>query len=496
MRKPFFFLISACAVASAQVTLEGEAVRAATGGPLAAVRVIAQCGDGQLRGATDAAGHFRFTGIPAAGCSLLLEGPGLLPRRQPVTIGPQDTAVTLRIPMRPQAVISGKVLDENGWPMAQVLVTAAEYGTTTGTRQLEAVRRVQTDDLGAYRLTRLPPGRYYLRVRPPAGDYLAAWYPGAAGFADARAIDLAEGEEASGMNLHLAPGPGAEVRGRITSPEGMRPFLQVWWEDLGMSSMVSPAPVAPDGSFTLRHLAPGRYLLEASARSIVDNSVLPVSATEDIEVGSDNIEGITLQMAVRELEGTISSGGAVLPDNVSVILFRTGSNAHFSAKVRPDGSFVIAGVSPGRYTADASADRAVAESVRFGGQEILGRSFDVDGTAAPLRVRFREWDRFVSLRGTITDASQAAVAGARVIFVHAGAEYPVGAIKPFAETDQNGAIEGPELPPGTYRVYVIRDPLETGQLMDSAVFLRRQEQWIPPLQVSAGGNPPLRVIVP
>src|ERR1017187_9258301 len=172
MRRQLLVFLLFSAAALAEVTIEGDAARKTTGEPLPGVRVAAQCGQ-TFWAATDAAGHFRFTGLPAASCGLSLDGPGLLPRMQRVTINAQDTHITLRVAMTPQAAIAGKVVDENGWPVARPFVTAAQYRTDNGVRQLQRVRTVQANDLGAYRIGKLPPGRYYIRVRPLGGVPIA-----------------------------------------------------------------------------------------------------------------------------------------------------------------------------------------------------------------------------------------------------------------------------------------------------------------------------------
>src|ERR1017187_5515818 len=102
MRKQLLVFLLFSAAAAAQVTLEGEVVRKSTGEPIPGVRVAAMC-DQAFWTATDATGHFRFTGLPAATCNLSLDGLGLLPRNQLVTIKPQDTNTTVRVAMTPQA---------------------------------------------------------------------------------------------------------------------------------------------------------------------------------------------------------------------------------------------------------------------------------------------------------------------------------------------------------------------------------------------------------
>ncbi len=198
MRGILFASLLFSATAAAQVSLEGDVVRKSTGEPIAGVRVAAPCGQVQWT-ATDANGHFQCAVPPdlAPGSfALSFAGPGLLPRKQLVSVPTGDSLISIRVPMTPQAAMVGRVVDENGWPL-RAIVTAAQYITENGERRLESARLVRTDDLGQYRIGKLPPGRYYLRIRPlggtPWNDYLPVWYPSAAAETAAHAIDLQAG---------------------------------------------------------------------------------------------------------------------------------------------------------------------------------------------------------------------------------------------------------------------------------------------------------------
>jgi hypothetical protein len=52
------------------------------------------------------------------------------------------------------------------------------------------------------------------------------------------------------------------------------------------------------------------------------------------------------------------------------------------------------------------------------------------------------------------------------------------------------------VPGGVYRVYVVEDPAEIEQAMGDPDFLKLQEQAFPPVTVSAGENPPLKLVLP
>ncbi|MGD0868951.1 MAG: carboxypeptidase regulatory-like domain-containing protein [Bryobacteraceae bacterium] len=509
MRRQLLSLLLLSTASLAQVAMEGDVVLKTTGAPLPGVRVAASCPELHWT-ATDVAGHFSFPVVQASlpFCTLSLDGPRLLPRHQWVAIHPQDSHISVRVEMRPQAAIAGKVTDENGWPVAGATLTAAQYRTANGIRELQPVASARADDRGEYRFGKLVPGRYYVQVRPPGdvpgGDYL----PTAA--EDARAIDLKEGEEATGADIHLARGGGVAVSGRVVLPDGFQPVqasLRVYWENL-VTTMGGPLfPIAPDGTFIARHLVPGTYVLTAAIGEPPNHAAAPrYLAVRTIKVSRDNIDGITLNMVetpIRELRGTVVFEGRGRPDPLHINLSRQLSQFSARSQVEPDGSFVIPGLWPGRYRLSAIAMGGQVTSIRFGDQEINrilcgGGSqcgeFDFDGTPAPLRVTVA---KTVRISGTVSDAGAHPVARAGLIFVPSGGVY-----EPFpgnllqAQTDENGAFTTIPLLPGVYRVFVIEDPADAEQTMADPDFLKSQEKTFPPLTVVAGENAPLKLALP
>src|SRR5271157_714787 len=509
MGRQLLALLLFSAASSAQVTVGGDVVLGITGQPLPGVRVLANCRPEPRLAATDPAGHFQFLGLPA-GCVLALDGPGLLQRNAMIPPHPQGPNVSVRVAMRPQAVITGKVLDENGWAV-KAIITLAQYATAGRLRQLRPVTWVQTDDLGAYRFGKLALGRYYVHIRPqgdlPGGDYLPTWY-GSAAAEEATPIDLREGQEAGGIDVHLARGGGVEMSGRVTMPDGFQPtqaHLTLAWETLGSTNGGAPIPVGRDGSFIVRHVAPGKYILTATTTDFVDGAVLPqYLAARTVVVSRENVGGIALNVVpppVRDLPGTVVFEGGDLAHLVISMQARMPlSRFSARAKVNPDGRFVIPGAWPGPCRLQVSAPDGQVTSVRYGGQEVLNSvlgpfaEFDFDGTPLPLRVTVTKTAR---IPGTVTDAAGQPIVGAALVFVPVGAVYEPGPhTRAQGQTREGGAFTAMWLLPGSYRVYVVEDAQDVRQSMADPGFLRSQEKAFPPVQVVAGDNPPLNLAVP
>jgi len=52
------------------------------------------------------------------------------------------------------------------------------------------------------------------------------------------------------------------------------------------------------------------------------------------------------------------------------------------------------------------------------------------------------------------------------------------------------------MPPGVYRVYVVRDPAEVDEAMNDPEFLKSEEKAFAPLTVAAGETRVLKLVAP
>ncbi|MGD0496969.1 MAG: carboxypeptidase-like regulatory domain-containing protein [Bryobacteraceae bacterium] len=507
MRRQAFLILFFCAAVSAQVTIDGDVVHRATGEPVAGARVPDCLATQPPYVETDAGGHFRLSGTFSSErprCLLTVVGPDLLQHNQWLSIGSPETHIAVRVEVTKAAVITGKVLDENGWGIP-AMVWPLRFYNDNGVRRVAPAASVEANDRGEFRIARLTPGRYYLYASPRLADYLPAWYPSVPDEEHALPVDLADGQQAS-VELHLAPGGGVEVRGQVTAPAGFQPGqmnfivrrVAEWFE-----SGVPEAKLAADGSFVVRHVPPGRYIFMATPSPIASWSAPPAYlAWQEVEVKTENVDGVRLNIGpttVRDLKGTVVTDGSVKPQQVRIALNGVATAPRLAAKVEADGAFAIPGVWPGHYQGYATVEGGQPLSFLFGQREILRRLLEFDGTDAPLRVTVA--GTFVPIAGTVAGSDGKPVVGARVVFVRSGSTYapsPVGnpGIPFNAGTDQNGAIISAALPPGAYRVYVIENPDAVDRTMEDPQFLQSQEKAFPPVTVTVSGTAPLRLVLP
>jgi hypothetical protein len=117
-------------------------------------------------------GKFEFSGLPAGKYSLEGAKRGFISAAYDqhdqfstaiVTGAGLDTE-TLMLRLAPDAVIAGKVLDEFGDPVRAARLTLYYNDHSTGLDRIRQSRSGRTDDQGAYELTPLRPGTYFLSV--------------------------------------------------------------------------------------------------------------------------------------------------------------------------------------------------------------------------------------------------------------------------------------------------------------------------------------------
>jgi len=242
-------------------TVRGN-VMSSTGEPLRKVDVTLRPAGGGGRGGatdrvagtlsrtTDAQGAFVFDNVPPGTYVASAQKPGYVradyratsmssarSSATPIVVGAGSDVTAVNIRMTPQAVIAGRVTDEDGDPYMHASVQVIRQRWTNGKRQYLPMSADNSDDRGEYRIPALMPGRYLLMVTAnrstprldgartsadgtPDMTYTPQYYPGVGDISQATPIELAAGQEMRGADFRLRKTPTYRVRGKVLDEAG------------------------------------------------------------------------------------------------------------------------------------------------------------------------------------------------------------------------------------------------------------------------------------
>ncbi len=447
--------------------VEGSVVNANTGEPLRKAAVTlrrtetAQAAAGLPRtytATTDSAGRFVINDVAPGKYRLSAARNGFVESdygvRDPqlagtvLTVEPRGKLSDIVVRLLPHGVISGRIVDEDGDPMASVYIQAMRYRYTQGRKQLATYGSATSNDLGEYRIFGLPPGRYYISAstsrgfggerfgpgppQPPGGEpptqqqYVTIYYPGTPDMATAAPVELAAGGEIRGLDLAMTKFRTVTVKGRVIDATGsnrQRLMVSLMPREGGAFTSMRRAPfIDPNGDFEIRGVTPGSYILVAS---IADRD-RPLSARVPLQVGSSGVENATIQLnPPTELAGRIRVDGGSNPgfSGVQIVLQRRDTAGGMfgpnpSARAQPDGSFVIANVTPDFYTLVISGlpEGSYVKSARSNETDLLVHGLDlVSGGAGAIDIVLSPNGATVS--GTVMNDQQQPAPGATVVLI-------------------------------------------------------------------------------
>ncbi len=345
---------------------------------------------------TDSEGYYHLAGLPAASYQIATFTPNLVaanngtqsPYNSPffatsqnVLLAAGEDVSDIDLKLVHGGVITGRITDADDKPVAEERVSiqfVSENGQPAPRIPSQFGPSPMTDDRGVYRIYGLPPGRYRVSVGQeasgaigsPAGFYVLTYYPDATELTRASLIDVIAGAEVSNIDIKLKR--RAETRsisGRVVDAEnglplsGMRIALQVFHEPGRPYSAGTSATTAPDGSFTIAGVTTGKYAVYIGTE---DGGSDFYSDPVNVNVGEEDVSGVQ----INALRGT-SISGTVVPENMELKELLTqvpglrvtahvwvGGNGgpvpNFYSSgesiVRPDGSFTIPGLRPGRVS--------------------------------------------------------------------------------------------------------------------------------------------------
>ena len=197
----------------------------------------------------------------------------------------QQHMADLALKLTPQAVIMGRIRDDEGEPVANAQLALQSYRYISGRKQLMSSPLGggnTTNDLGEYRLFGVAPGKYYVSVTPmpvgqmfavdrsasagPEEDYVPSYYPGTVDPSAASQLDVPAGGQLSGIDLVLSKGRTVHVKGHISHGLSGHQNVSIFLSPRNPGAMMGPMrniQMDAAGNFDIRNVTPGQYILTA-----------------------------------------------------------------------------------------------------------------------------------------------------------------------------------------------------------------------------------------
>jgi Carboxypeptidase regulatory-like domain len=492
-----------CAQSGAQqrnlAQIQGQALNAITNEPVRKVWVSLQrleASNASATTLTGANGVFLMRDIEPGRYRLWAErsgyvrsGFGAKSVGSPGTVLVVDAGQNLRdlaLKIMPQAVVTGRVFDQDGEPAADVHVQALRFAYVRGKRQLVADRDCITNDLGEYRLHSLAPNRYLVsaayrpredsEVRnhlPGSGreasdleeSYAPTYYPNSTDAASATPISLSGGEQVPSIDLTLRRVRTGRIRGTIN---GRNAAVMLFPRDSGGIPITDRnAATVPDsqGNFELRGVVPGSYILFAQSGG--------GSARVAVDVYGSNVNDVDLAIAPNlEVPGRLSldNGAAVrLGDRRIAVTLQprdTPLNVLGNA-VKSDGTFLIPNVPPDDYAVNFRnlPEGYFVKEIRMGPNKITNGTLNLTGGSTVGYMEVLISGSGGDLSGTVEDSETHSVSGATVTLVPEGVNRLALYLYQTTTTDQYGAFSLRGVAPGDYRAYAW-EAIDSGAYLD------------------------------
>ncbi|PYP91119.1 MAG: hypothetical protein DMG65_08960 [Candidatus Angelobacter sp. Gp1-AA117] len=515
------FVLFAAALATGQpqakppatFEISGTAVDSLTGQPLTGVHVaVAQVtARNNFRiVVTGEDGKFFFDGLARGKYALTAQRIGYLTQSfdqhgqysTSIAVGPGQDARGLIFRVRPQASISGQVVDEHNEPVRNARVILFQQ-SAPGEPERQAVRgRTTTDDEGVFYFAHLFPEKYFIAVEAepwyaqrqpinfartiyadsfgnrsvpqdsppqPREDvpkspldvaYPVTYYPGVTDPASAGSIAVTAGEKFT-ADIVLQPVPAIHSRITVAGPDSKQHFSgdlrqRVMGDTFGGFS-ASVIEISP-GVLEVSGAPPGHYELNLNTYDETGNHPAikgEIDLADGTEAGSFQVGA-----APVALTGAVKFDTDEDPPTRGSIVLRNRKSGEASVgNISDHGEFEIqGGVQPGSYDVTASAfNQSLLSELIATGAKVTGHSLEIkDNTPVKLTAVLTRG------LGQVTGVAlrdDKPVAGIMIVLVP---EDPLHHAQLFRrdQSDSDGTFTLPSVVPGKYTVLAIADGWE------------------------------------
>jgi protocatechuate 3,4-dioxygenase beta subunit len=497
-------------------SITGHVFDAVTGQPLSKVQLTlfpANPGTGRREPyltSSDSSGAYRFVNIEPGNYRLsamrnryVRQNYGqktTLASGATITVAPKQQVANINFRLLPGAVVTGRVVDEEGEPMASVQVSALQYRYMRGRRELVPVASGATNDLGEYRIWGIAPGAYYFSAtyrsqammysgstQQDDSGYPVNYYPGVPDPSQTSPIAVKAAEQKNGVDFRLSPIRTVRISGIVKSTTGSIPreiMLMLSKRDAFLAMERRGIPVREaSGQFEISGVTPGSYVLQALTMRQEER----LYAFVPVEVGASNIENLEVTLAPGlNLSGQVivEQGAPQPPDleRLRIVMYPREDLMRFGPgggdEVQRDGTFTLKNVAPMRSQLNVfpMPEGYYLKSVVLNGEEIVDTGINLTPGMNGANFTVILSPNAARLDGAVLDEKDRPFTGASVLLVPADKTKRETLLSfPTASSDQNGRYSLINLAPGDYLLFAFAD-VEPGAWQDPHFLARFEDQ--------------------
>jgi hypothetical protein len=445
--------------------VDGTVANSVTGAPIVRAQVVVR-GIGSTAADSDANGTWSAENLSCGTVTIEASRQNFLPDKpsqpQTVLLAPGIALHDVKIRLAPQAVITGRVVDNQGDPAQNVPIMLMASRVLDGVRRFQIPGTASTNDIGEYRIAGIAAGKYVIcaggRVTGPRNNpvrsadsksYGQQCSPGSPYSGVASTLEIRAGyERAMDFQLTpLAPPSTRHVRGAIAGGPDVGRQITL----SGLSGTFT-AGALDDGTFDITDVLSGSYSLTATA--FQDDT--RYFAALPVDVGNADIAGLQMRLeAGLNVAGIvrITSASGTKIENPQYSASLISSNMFGPAPTRTDwaddkASFTLTNVMPGTYRLRFAAPAPFyLKSATLGGLDIAGSEVAIGSGAGTIEVILSD-DCGVLQGGVAVDDAPTA---ASILVLKDATQHWNG----HADASGHFKIEG--LPPGDYTAYAWDD---------------------------------------
>jgi protocatechuate 3,4-dioxygenase beta subunit len=434
----------------------------------------------RLQALTDSEGRFAFARVAPGAYTLsgtragfanimdaVLQGSG---GKVSVRVAPGETVNAVKLGLVPEAVISGRVTDDEGYPLSGVSVRLMHPVYANGQRQFQRIEAISssTDDRGEYRIYSLLPGRYLVVAtggnNGSAFDRMfPAFYPSGIDPEKAALFDIKPGAQLSDINLVLQPARTPPIRGRVIDGTTNQPAAgaQVMFSPMGSafnSASTTTALANAQGEWAVSDLRSGPRAIAARLSRGQDrlfariNVDVPPTGLDDVRLTL--MPGAEVKGAVR-LEAQPSGPQANASMRVVLQPEEYDAGTYSGQAAQDGGGFTIRNIQPARYYASVAPlpEWLYLKSVQLERREVIDSGFEL-AESGSYRIDVTLGGDGAELEGAVKDGEGNPCGGVTVLLAPADATLrKTERLFKTAVTTHDGKYALKGIRPGDYVLY-------------------------------------------